>query len=247
MEEIFLKTSDNIKIAINHYKKGHNEVLILAPGWFMTKDSKSFSQIAEVFNEDTDVITMDFRGHGKSSGFYTFTTKEIVDLETVVNYAKNQYQKINLMGFSLGGGLVLIHGALNKNIDKIIAVSAPSSFDKIENHVWKKEAWLPTLQKFELKRWISIRPSFVIREKIKPIDVVGQIDVPVLFIAGEKDPTVYAWHTKELYEKATCDKHFELFEKCYHAEDLFIQSKEKFIDICKNWLEKDFKIDLIKA
>ena len=37
------------------------------------------------------------------------------------------------MGFLLGGALVILHGALVGDVDKIIAVSAPSDFDKIEN------------------------------------------------------------------------------------------------------------------
>lgn len=239
-EEKFLKTTDNTTIAINHYKKGSDKVLVLAHGWFMTKDSKEFSEMAEVFSEDVDVIVMDFRGHGKSSGFYTFTSKENIDLETVVEYAKTHYKTIYLMGFSLGGALVLNHSALKKDVDKVIAVSVPSSFEEIENHMWKKEAWLPTLQKFDLRRWISIRPSLFVKKKPKPINLVEKIDVPTLFIAGEKDPTVHPWHTKKLYEKAVCTKQFELFENCCHAEDLFIQSKERFISVCKKWLEKDF-------
>ena len=40
--------------------------------------------------------------------------------------------------------------------------------------------------------------------KIKPINIVDKITVQSLFIAGEKDPTVHPWHTKELYNKAKC-------------------------------------------
>lgn len=234
--EKYLNTPDRIRIAINHYITGHKAVLIIAHGWFMSKDSKYFIDMSKVFSNKFDVITMDFRGHGKSSGFYTFTCKESNDLKTVVDYAKKQYEKVYLMGFSLGGALVTIHSAEEKNIDKVIAISAPYSFEKIENHIWRKEAWLQTLKKFELKRWCSVRPNWVIGKKISPIDVVDKIKAPTLFLAGEKDPTVHSWHTKSLYEKAKCEKHFELFENCYHAEDLFLQDRERFINICMSWL-----------
>lgn len=236
MKELFLKTPDNLKIAINHYKAGHKNVIIMAHGWFMTKDSKAFADMAEVFSEENDVVALDFRGHGKSSGLYTFTAKESIDLKIVVDWAKEQYEKIYLMGFSLGAALVLIHGASEKNVDKIIAISAPCDFDKIENHVWRKEAWLPTLQKFELKRWFSVRPSIMVRKKIKPIEIVDKIEVPTIFVAGEFDPTVHCWHTKELFEKAVCPKRFELFKDCYHAEDLFLQERDKFVRLCKEFL-----------
>ena len=235
-KELFLKAQDGVKIAINHYKTGHDEVLIIAHGWFMTKDSSYFTDMAKVFSRNHDVISLDFRGHGKSSGAYTFTSKEPMDLKVVVDYAKKHYSKVYLMGFSLGGALVLIHSALEKNVEKVIAVSAPHSFIKIENQMWRKEAWSHSLRKFEFIRWITVRPSLVIGKKIRPIDIVDKVEIPTLFIAGERDVTVHAWHTKSLYNKAKCMKHFELFENCCHAEDLFYQERDRFIQVCTGWL-----------
>ncbi len=236
MKEIKLKTKDGIDIAVNHYNKDFDSVIILAPGWFMTKDSKSFLEMSKIFNNQSDILTMDFRGHGRSNGFYTFTSKEVEDISVVIEYAKQRYKKIYLMGFSLGAALVLIAGSKFDCIDKIIAVSAPTCFSKIENKVWKKEAWIPTLQKCELKRWVSIRPSLINREKINPIDIIEKVKCPTLFLAGEKDPTVCSWHTEALYNKAKCPKKYELFENCCHAEDLFLQARERFIKICLDWL-----------
>lgn len=237
MQEIFLKTYDNVKIALNLYASAHRSVIIICPGWFMTKDSKSFTDLAESLSSRHDVIAMDFRGHGRSGGLYTFTAKEIEDVKTVVNFAKSKYEKVYLMGFSLGGALVILHGALVGDVSKIITVSAPSDFGKIENKMWHPNAWIPTFKKFEPKRWVSVRPSPKIGEKIKPIDVVDKITVPTLFIAGEKDVTVYPWHTELLYEKAVCEKKYELFEKCIHAEDIFMAEPEKFLQVCLDWLK----------
>lgn len=239
IQELTLKTEDGVKIAANHYKTGHDEVIIIAHGWFMTKDSKYFLDMASVFSQNFDILTFDFRGHGKSLGTYTFTSKEPKDLTAVVNYAKKQYKKIYLLGFSLGGALVLIHGAKENNVDKIIAVSAPHSFIKIENQMWKRAAWLQSLKKFELNRFLSIRPSLIIGKKIKPIDIVDKIKVPTLFITGELDPTIHCWHCRALFNKAICEKRYELFKNCFHAEDLFIQERRKFINTCNNWFLKD--------
>lgn len=242
IQEVFLKAADGVKIAINHHQTGHDEVLIIAHGWFMTKDSNCFSNMANVFSKDFDIISMDFRGHGRSSGFYTFTSKEPQDLKAVVDYAKQYYKKIYLMGFSLGGALVLIHSALEKDVDKIIAVSAPHSFIKIENHMWKKEAWWHSIKKFELIRWLTVRPSLIIGKKIRPIDIVSKIEVPTLFLAGKQDATVRAWHSLSLYRIAKCKKRFELFEDCCHAEDLFFQERNRFIKACIDWLKESSHI-----
>lgn len=237
MQEKFLLTNDKVKIAINHYESGHKAVLIIIPGWFMTKDSKAFSSISLAFLKEFDVICMDCRGHGRSGGFYTFTAKEIADVEAVVNFARSKYNQVYLAGFSLGGALAIIHGAFKNDVDKIIAVSAPSDFKRIENYMWHPNAWIPTLQKFEPARWLSVRPSLIPHKKLKPVDVVADIKVPVLFMAGGRDVTVKPWHTKLLFEKAECEKKFELFKNSIHAEDLFIDNQKRFIEVIYAWLK----------
>lgn len=238
MEELNIITDDKVELAANGYFSGRKEIVIIAPGWCMTKDSDAFKQISEMFFSEYDVICFDFRGHGKSSGLYTFTSKELQDLDAVVNFAKaNEYEKIYLAGFSLGGGLVLVYAANHKNIDKVIAVSAHSDFDKIENHMWKKEAWGETFKKFELDRFMSIRPDVIPHKKIKPIDKIKEVTAPTLFIAGKKDPTVYAWHTEELYNQAVCRKEFKLYEDGCHAEDLYLHYKDDFAKRCISWLK----------
>lgn len=232
-----LTTKDKVNIEINYYQNGYNEVVIVAPGWCMTKDSNAFCRISEMFAKHFDVLCMDFRGHGKSGGMFTFTAKELMDMDAVVRFArKNKYKKIYLAGFSLGAAMALIYGSKSIFIDKIIAVSAPSDFSKIENKIWKKEAWGETFKKFELDRFASVRPYPVPLEKIKPIDIVEKIKVPTLFIAGEKDPTVCPWHTRDLYEKAFCDKEYKEFKNGCHAEDLFLHFEDEFSKLCLKWL-----------
>ena len=238
MEELKIITDDKVEIAANGYFSGREEVVIVAPGWCMTKDSDAFKKISEMFFAEYDVICFDFRGHGKSNGWFTFTSKEIKDLDSVVNFAKKKgYSKIYLAGFSLGGGLVTIYAA-NHDVDKVIAVSAHSDFDKIENQMWKKEAWGETFKKFELGRFLSIRPDIIPHKKIKPIDKIKDVSAPTLFIAGKKDPTVHSWHTEELYNQAVCPKEYKLYENGCHAEDLYLHYKEDFSKRCIEWLQK---------
>lgn len=237
MKNFKLKTKDNINISFNYYNNNNDSVVIVAPGWCMTKDSNAFMRISEFFAKHFDVISFDFRGHGKSGGFYTFTAKECFDLDVVVNFAKEyKYKKIYLAGFSLGGALALIYASENDCIDKVITVSAPCDFDKIENQMWKKEAWGETFKKFELGRFASIRPFPIPLKKIKPIDIVQKIKVPTLFVAGKKDPTVHYWHTENLYNKAACPKKYKLYENGCHAEDLFLHFEDNFSRLCLDWL-----------
>ena len=239
-KEIFLKTSDGVKIAINLYSKARDSVVIICPGWFMTKDAAIFKQISYDLFVSFDIIAMDFRGSGRSGGFYTFSTKEPIDLYRVISYAKEvlEYKNVYLLGFSLGAAVSIICSAQNSDVDKLIVVSAPADFDKIENKMYSPDAWIPTLfQKFEPLRWMTIRAGNPFLSKIKPIDVAADIAVPTLFIAGEKDPTVLPWHTKALYDKAHCKKDYKLFTKTRHAEDIYHDYPTEFIEMCRNWFE----------
>lgn len=235
-EELYLKTSDNIKIAINHYKNDSKQALIIAPGWTMSKDSSFILEIAKIFAKSLDVISFDFRGHGKSSGVYTFTSKEFKDIDTIINHVKNYYTKIYLLGFSLGGATSIIYSAENKSVDKLITVSAPHSFKRIKHYMWLKDFVKNPFKKYEFNRWITVRPSLSIFGKTRPIDVIGKLITPTLFIAGTSDTITAPSDTKSLFENACCKKKFELFENCNHAEDLIYQEKEKFINVCMNWL-----------
>lgn len=238
-EELYLKTSDSIKIAINHFKRNKKEVLIIANGWTMSKDSKFIKEMSKLFAKTFDVISFDFRGHGKSSGAYTFTSKEPEDLKSVVNYAKKSYRKIYLIGFSLGGAISIIHSANEEKLDRLIIVSAPHSFAKIKNFMWIKDFVTNPFKKYELKIGLTLRPSPIIQKKVSPIDVVDKINIPTLFIAGDSDTIVHHEDTKSLFYKAKCEKKFELFKNCHHAEDLLYQEKEKLIKTCTEWLATD--------
>lgn len=237
-KELYLKTSDKIKIAVNHYQTNHEQVVIIANGWTMSKDSKFIRQIADSFAQGFDVISFDFRGHGKSSGTYTFTSKEIKDLSTVVNYAKENYKKVFLIGFSLGCAISIIYNAHFNNINKFIAVSAPHSFEQIKHWAWAKDFINNPFGKYEPKICAKLRPNPIIRKKIKPVDVVDKIEMPTLFIAGDKDTITLLKDTKLLFDKAKCEKSLEIFNNCNHAEDLIYQNKEKLIETCLNWLNK---------
>lgn len=240
MKEIILSSDENIQIAINHYNSlKRKSVIIVCPGCFVCKDAASFLQMSEELFRDFDVITMDFRGHGRSTGLFTFTAEEPNDLQAVVKFAKKQYSKIGILGFSLGAATAIIYTSEHKDIQSIIAVSAPTDFGKIENHFLKKEAVVPAIENFEFGKSLSLRPGNIFLEKIKPINVVGEISpIPILFITGSSDPIVHPWHANELYKKAKEPKAIENFDKGLHAEELYLKMHNRFITLCKDWFDR---------
>ncbi len=238
MNRNYILTQDKIKIAYNHYKSNFDNVLIVAHGWFMSKDSNAFKQICQSFNEYFDIISFDFRGHCSSSGLYTFGAEETNDLKAIVDFAKTQYKKIYLIGFSLGSLISIDYCAKYNNIDKLILVSAPTDFKKIENNIFSPNAFIPTLKKFEFKRWFSIRFTHPFKKKPIPIELISKIKIPLFFIAGENDPIIKVWHNQELFKTASTIKKELIIKGGKHAEDLFLEHKSLFMEECINWLKE---------
>ena len=230
-------TTDNVKITYDVYNTNHKEVIVLAHGWLMTKNSKAFTKMAKEFSKDYDVIVLDFRGHGKSGGKYSFGAKEINDLKPVIDFAHKKYKKIYLIGFSLGSLISVDYCSKYNNVDKLILVSAPTDFDKIENNVLSPNAFVPTLKKFEWDRWTSIRLGKIFDKKIKPVEEISKIQIPILLIAGRKDPIIYSWHNKELYKNTKSkNKKAVILQNGKHAEDLYLEAPKTFMNICIEFL-----------
>ncbi len=132
-----LETVDKHRIAATYYNAGRSKVIILAHGFFNNKDSYLFKRIVKSLVDSYDVIAFDFRGHGKSNGLFTWTTNEPRDLEEVIRYAKTHgYTQVGIMGFSLGAAVALIEASKNRDINSVIAVSAPFDFGHIDYHFW---------------------------------------------------------------------------------------------------------------
>ncbi len=237
MKEIFVESENKIRIAVNHYESGVREsVVIICPGCFICKDAKPFRMMSEDFYKVYDVITMDFRGHGRSSGLFTFTAREYNDLRSVVVYAKNFYKRIGILGFSLGAASAIIYTAKFKDVDSLIAVAPPVSFRKIENHFWKKNTLIAAIKKYELWKNPSIRPGNIFLKKDNPIDLVGDISpIPFLVITGTDDTIIYPWHCIELNKWSGEPKKMFIFDKGLHAEQLYLKQCEIFMGVCKDW------------
>lgn len=82
-----------------------------------------------------DVLSVDQRGHGQSTGACTVGMDEVLDVDAAVGYLRTHTgaRSIVTVGFSMGGSVVLRHGALapgsvhtpEHRPDAVVSVSAP--------------------------------------------------------------------------------------------------------------------------
>ena len=286
-------TEDHVTIALSLYQlAGRDTVLIVCPGFFQSNQTATFRHLCQDLAEKRDVIGMDFRGHGRSGGWFTFSALEWKDLEAVVRFARTRYARIIILGFSLGAvsvinfaakdsrlihppspeaptmdgeegeARVLLRSRADKatakqntasqrfrptglqegvtgmpmGLHKLIAVSAPISFEEIEFKFWTPEAMQTGMR--GLEKGSGCRPGNLWQEKDRPIDHIKTIaPIPILFIHGTHDPIVSHHHSERLYESAGEPKRLVLIEGGGHAEELYRRSPERFLSLIQEWLD----------
>jgi pimeloyl-ACP methyl ester carboxylesterase len=73
------------------------------------------------------VVSLDFRGHGRSHGVSTLGNAEVLDLDAAVRWARLLgYTSVATVGFSMGASVVVRHAALKGGVDAVVSVSGPS-------------------------------------------------------------------------------------------------------------------------
>lgn len=235
----FLLTADHQKIAYAHYNAGHKEVIVIAPGFFNSKESILLKALKEALLEDYDVIMFDFRGHGKSQGVFFWMSREALDLEAVLDYAAAQYAKVGLIGFSLGGATSINVLSKSDKADSLVVISAPSAFEKVDFRFWKLDLENDIVYNLgKGGKGKGVRPGPFWLKKIKPVDVIENVKAPILFIHGDKDWVVDHKHSVKLFEKTKSRKELKIIKNGPHAEYLMRKNSKELLDSIKEWFRK---------
>jgi uncharacterized protein len=233
-----LTTADHQKIAYKHFKNGCQAVIIIAHGYYSSKEVVILQQLAQELGEEYDIFMFDFRGHGKSKGVFTWTSREGNDLRAVLDFIAPQYSKKGLIAFSMGASISINVLAHDKRVDSFICVSAPSDLSKIDYWFWKLD-WkgdvVRTLLSPRGRIGTGVRPGPFWLSKEKPIHNVGKITIPVMFIHGSRDWVIRPWHSEALYQKAGGVKKITSIKNGSHAEYLMRDYPEQFLSDVKNW------------
>lgn len=243
VQQLSTQSYDHKEIAYDLYQGDHGGLIVLAPGFYNSKQTVLFKEMAIALNADYDVLIMDFRGHGKSRGLFTWTATEFRDLQTLLRLYRPQYDQIGLIGFSLGAATSVIAESRENYVDSLILVSAPSDFRKIDFQFWRMGFFENLSYNFfgDGRKGKGVRPGWPWCEKIRPIDVIDQINIPKLFVHGADDWLIRPWHTEKLYAKAVGQKQLLLIPGGSHAEYLYRNEKDETIHIYKNWFAQTLR------
>ena len=147
------------------------------------------------------IFLVDMRKHGDSEGVYcTYGYHEKNDVVTLIDKIKAEHPKtdIMLLGVSMGGAIAIQTAAIDKRVNRIIAV-APF-FDlfsiALDHQARKIGIRSKVLLRLVLKRAEHIAKFY--SSEVSPGREIKKIDVPILIVHGESDSSVKREYQEKL-------------------------------------------------
>jgi len=236
----YLVSSDQHKVYYDQLKNDHKKVIIIAHGFFNSKQAILLKQLGESLSSEYDVILFDFRGHGQSRGLFYWTAKEYLDLLSVVEFAGKSYMSVGLIGFSLGAATSIIAASKTSLINSIIAISPPVEVSKIDYRFWQldvKNDLFYNLFGYG-KQGKGVRPGPFWFKKEKPLELVKKTKTPIFYIHGDADWVIRYWHSEQLYKNTSAFKRLSIIKNGPHAEYLFLEHKDQMLRLIRGWFHE---------
>jgi len=209
-EKVFFKTSDGLNLCgiLSISKQKTDKCIILCHGiGNVDKDEDGiFTQLTKKLTDaEFAIFRFDFRGHGESEGkqIEMTVTGELLDLEAAAEFLRNKrYKNFGILGASFAGGAVSLFTNRNQDCVKgLILWNALIDYQSMINPVtnWEKKHWgRKAFDRAEQIGHAEIGSSkykmgkALARELLvlKPWRLLKNVNVPILFIHGDKDDHV---------------------------------------------------------
>lgn len=231
----------------------------------VSESSDRYRHVASTLNDfGYDVISFDNRGNARSGGavgdchsFLDF----IEDTHYFVQENKDKYQKIYLLGHSMGGFIVNAYVCKYQDISGVISSGAVGIYlDQVKAFRYIpfkpfKKLWIKNNLSNDLCHDEEVSKAYVASpyvNKRNRVNLFGECFVkgvkfiyknyqnyqgPILYLHGEDDKIVPVKSSKYLYEiSASKDKDIKIYEGFYH--EIFNEiGKEKVFSDVKGWLD----------
>ncbi|MFG2627875.1 alpha/beta hydrolase [Streptomyces sp. NPDC048473] len=224
--------------------------IVVAHGFTGSVDRPAVRRAARVFAQRAAVITFSFRGHGGSGGRSTVGDREVLDLAAAVEWARALgHRRVVTVGFSMGGSVVLRHGALytgrstagaeaggvaervgrieahtGAHADAVVAVSAPARWYYRGTAPMRRLHWLVTRPAGRLVGRYGFRTRIDRNDwnpvPLPPVEAAGLIaPAPLLIVHGDQDPYFPLDHPRMLADAAGDGGELWLERGMGHAEN----------------------------
>ncbi|WP_412075708.1 alpha/beta hydrolase family protein [Streptomyces sp. col6] len=225
-------------------------VIVVAHGFTGSVDRPAVRRAVRTFSRYAAVVTFSFRGHGRSGGLSTVGDREVLDLAAAVAWARSLgHRRVVTVGFSMGGSVVLRHGALyadraadaggagsvaeregrtgarkEAHADAVVSVSAPARWYYRGTAPMRRLHWMVTRPTGRLVGRYGFRTR-IHREAWDPVPLSPAgaaaliAPAPLLIVHGDRDPYFPLDHPRMLATAAGDAAELWLERGMGHAEN----------------------------
>lgn len=131
-----IKTPDHDFFDVDYLRSGHSKLAVICHGLEGSSSSQYVAGIVQELKADWDIAAINYRS---CSGELNLTATLYhsgftADLDTLISRDKHKYHEIALIGFSLGGNMVLKYTLdgickIHDKINSVVAVSVPCDLE----------------------------------------------------------------------------------------------------------------------
>lgn len=239
-KEFILDASDGAKIyGVLNYIKGNKGVIVVAHGLTGHKNEHHFFNAVKFFSQKGfDVVRFDFYNGEKGGKSLTTCSIEdhIEDLKSVVEYFSKNYDKIFLVGHSLGGLVILRSNLEELGVNGISLWDPTLKWDLDKDDEIKFEEKLNLyIQSWGVEYLMNKKYHDEIMEFSNYDGVLDKIDVPTQIICAGKGVLWKKWK-KEINKIKNND--FVIIKGASHVFDEEGKEEELFKETLR-WFEKN--------
>ena len=219
-----------------------NAVLVVPGFWRERRHDTMISLATMILDAGYRAAVCDLRGHGESGGTFGFNLHEHHDVAAIINdmIGRDDIDRVTLLGLSYGGAIAISTAARHQlPIAALILISAVADFGMLA----------PRFNPFTIHRHIAWRlafrrPRFAWRvrnaPKLRALDDIGDVHVPVCLIHVKNDWLVGHAHSVALYEQANEPKELHVMdiEGNYHADRLLSVARNEVEEMVTSFLRR---------
>lgn len=219
---ITARTADGLKLKADVFyasKKSHKWAIV-AHGLFgarqkMEKVGRVFPYLSQNYN----IIVIDQRGWGESTGICTFGYNERND---VINWARaiaamDAKARIVLHGYSMGAATVLGASGLDTLPEQVTAIVADSAYTDTVS-LYNMMSYNGRANYMSLFETLGTNCPEAFNASVSPLQAVKKAKIPILFLHGGEDRVVPLELGRTLYKAANCPKEFHIFYRYGHIK-----------------------------